>query len=98
MPVLFYRHKRRNVTAKATGLVRKIDDLGRVVIPAEIRRIMGIGEKNPIEIYIEFDKIILKKYEQTCTFCGTSEDLRSYQGKIVCKKCTEEVYKNIQTV
>ncbi|MDF9406907.1 MAG: Transition state regulatory protein AbrB [Pelotomaculum sp. PtaB.Bin013] len=83
---------------KATGLVRKIDDLGRVVIPAEIRRIMGIDEKNPIEIYTEFDKIILRKYEPTCTFCGTTIDVQSYQGKIVCRKCVQEVFDNVKAV
>lgn len=94
----FIEKKRRNVTARATGLVRKIDDLGRVVIPAEIRRIMDIDEKSPIEIYTEFDKIILRKYRPTCTFCGATSDVRSYQGKIVCQKCVKEVFESISAI
>lgn len=83
---------------KATGLVRKIDDLGRVVIPAEIRRIMGIDEKNPIEIYIEFDKIVLKKYEPTCTFCAATNEVQIYHGKQVCRKCAEELSAMVKVV
>lgn len=83
---------------KATGLVRKIDDLGRVVIPAEIRRIMGIDEKNAIEIYTEFDRIILRKYEPTCTFCGATTEVQIYHGKQVCRKCAEDLFSSIRAV
>ncbi|MDD3654084.1 MAG: AbrB/MazE/SpoVT family DNA-binding domain-containing protein [Desulfotomaculaceae bacterium] len=77
---------------KAVGMVRKIDDLGRIVLPAELRRVMGIGEKDPLEIYTEADKIILKKYEPACVFCGNTVDVQIYRGKMVCRECAEAVY------
>lgn len=79
-------------------MVRKIDDLGRVVLPAELRRVMGIGEKDPLEIYTEADKIILKKYEPACVFCGSTVGVQIYRGKMVCKECAEAVFENMKAV
>jgi len=59
---------------KATGIVRKVDELGRIVLPIELRRTLGIDEKDPLEIYVDQEKIILKKYEPACVFCGNASD------------------------
>ncbi|ACL69393.1 AbrB/MazE/SpoVT family DNA-binding domain-containing protein [Halothermothrix orenii] len=76
---------------KATGIVRKIDDLGRVVIPKELRRTMNIEKKDPMEIYVDEDTIILKKYEPACIFCGNAENTIDYMGKFICKDCLNEM-------
>lgn len=76
---------------KSTGIVRKVDELGRVVIPIEIRNKFDIAEKDPIEIYVDGSSIILKKYEPNCIFCGNTKNLISYKDKLVCSKCTEKL-------
>ncbi|MEI8217010.1 MAG: AbrB/MazE/SpoVT family DNA-binding domain-containing protein [Eubacteriales bacterium] len=76
---------------KATGMVRKVDNLGRVVLPIELRRNLGIDIKDPLEIYVEGDTIILKKYEPACIFCGNAKNLSGIHGKIVCKDCINEL-------
>ena len=73
---------------KSTGIVRKVDELGRVVIPIELRRTLGIDEKDALEIYVDSEKIILKKYEPACVFCGNADDIQNYRGKNVCKECS----------
>ena len=72
---------------KATGIVRKVDELGRIVIPIELRNKLDIAIKDPIEIFVEGSSIILKKYEPNCIFCGCSKELTSYKDKLVCSKC-----------
>lgn len=72
---------------KATGIVRKVDELGRIVIPIELRNKLDIAIKDPIEIFVEGSSIILKKYEQNCIFCASSKELTSYKDKLVCSKC-----------
>ena len=74
---------------KSTGIVRRVDELGRIVIPMELRRLLGIGEKDPLEIYVDGDLIILRKYvpSQACIFCGNANDVINYKGKNVCKEC-----------
>jgi transcriptional pleiotropic regulator of transition state genes len=76
---------------KSTGIVRKVDELGRVVIPIEIRNKFDIMEKDPIEIYVEGSTIILKKFEPNCTFCGSTKNLIEYKDKLVCSKCAEKL-------
>lgn len=76
---------------KSTGIVRKVDELGRVVIPIEIRNKFDIAEKDPIEIYVEGSSIILKKFEPNCVFCGSSKDLVEYKDKLICSKCAESI-------
>ena len=73
---------------KSTGIIRRVDELGRVVIPMEIRNQFNIVEKDPIEIYVEGSCIVLKKYEPNCIFCGNTKNLVEYKGKLVCDKCT----------
>lgn len=72
---------------KSTGIVRKVDELGRVVIPIELRRTLGIEEKDALEIYVDNEKIILKKYEPACIFCGNATDVQHYRGRLVCREC-----------
>ncbi|MFB9276983.1 AbrB/MazE/SpoVT family DNA-binding domain-containing protein [Cohnella cellulosilytica] len=76
---------------KATGIVRKVDELGRIVIPIELRRTMGIGEKDPIEIFVDGERIMLRKYEPTCIFTGSTENLVYFHGKMVSRDCIEEL-------
>lgn len=80
---------------KSTGIVRKVDELGRVVIPIELRRTLGIDEKDALEIYVDDDRIILKKYEPACVFCGHAENVQLFKGKLVCKECVETMNKNL---
>lgn len=80
---------------KSTGVVRKVDELGRIVIPIELRRTMGIEEKDALEIYVDSEKIILKKYEPACIFCGNAEDVVNYKGKNLCKSCLTELSKQV---
>ena len=72
---------------KSTGMVRRVDELGRVVIPKEIRDKLDIQEKDPIEIYVDGTSIVLKKVQSNCIFCGSTKDLIEYKDKLLCKKC-----------
>lgn len=76
---------------KSTGIVRKVDELGRVVIPIELRRTLQISEKDALEIYVDGEKIILKKYEPACIFCGNADGVRIYHDKNICVNCLEEM-------
>lgn len=78
---------------KSTGIVRKIDELGRVVLPIELRRTLDIDIKDPLEIYVDNSSIILKKYAPACVFCGDADDIINFKGKNVCKKCIKELSK-----
>ena len=80
---------------KATGVNRKIDGLGRIVIPMEIRNKLNISEKDPLEIHVEGQTIVLQKFEPDCTFCGSSKNVVEYKGKNICEKCIAEL-KNIK--
>ena len=81
---------------KSTGIVRKLDELGRVVIPIELRNQFHIIEKDPIEIFVDGSSIVLKKYEEHCIFCNASENLIEYKGKLVCKNCIMKISDNIE--
>ena len=72
---------------KSTGIVRKVDELGRIVLPIEMRRTLDIAERDSLEIYVEGDSIILKKYQPACIFCGGVKDLVGIEGKNVCPEC-----------
>ncbi|MBQ1489858.1 MAG: AbrB/MazE/SpoVT family DNA-binding domain-containing protein [Eubacterium sp.] len=76
---------------KATGIVRPVDALGRVVIPVELRRNLGIKTDDSLEIFVDGQYIMLKKYEPACIFCGEVEGVRQIRGKNVCAKCIEEL-------
>ena len=76
---------------KSTGIVRKVDELGRIVLPIELRRTLDSAERDELEIYLDDDKVILKKYEPSCIFCGSACGLVTYQGKNVCMECIENM-------
>ena len=76
---------------KSTGIVRKVDELGRIVLPIELRRTLDIAEKDSLEIYVDDNRIILKKYEPTCIFCGSSKDVITFKGKNICPACLNEL-------
>lgn len=76
---------------KSTGIVRKVDELGRIVLPIELRRTLDIAEKDALEIYVEGSSIILKKYRPNCIFCDSSKDIITFKGKNVCPKCLKEL-------
>lgn len=76
---------------KSTGIVRHIDELGRIVVPKELRKKLGIANTDPVEIYVEEDKIILKKYIPVCHFCGSTEELVEYREKNICSSCINEL-------
>lgn len=78
---------------KNTGIVRRLDELGRITLPIELRRNLDIGEKDPIEIYVSEDMIILKKFAPVDTFTGSTDDLIEFHGKMVSKKSVEELAK-----
>lgn len=72
---------------KSTGIVRKVDELGRIVLPIELRRTLDIEEKDELEIFVEGQGIMLKKYEPTCVFCSSAKSIFSFNGKNVCREC-----------
>ena len=72
---------------KSTGLVRKVDELGRIVLPIELRRTLGIEEKDRIEIFVDGESIILRKYQPACIFCDNAKDIINYKGKNICPDC-----------
>ena len=76
---------------KATGIVRKMDQLGRLVIPKETRKMFNLNEGEPVEIFTDGDKIIIKKYNPGCQCCGDMKDVKEYKGIKICKKCLNEL-------
>lgn len=79
---------------KTTGIVRKLDELGRITLPIELRRTLGVSDKDALEISVEDDKIILNKYEPACIFTGEKEDLVEFCGKKISKKSIIELAKS----
>ena len=76
---------------KSTGVVRNVDALGRVVIPKELRKTLDIDLKEPLEVFVDSEKIILQKYEPGCVFCKNAEETIEFNGKNVCKECALEI-------
>lgn len=76
---------------KSTGIVRRVDELGRVVLPIELRRTLEIEERDSLEIMLEDDRIVLRKYQPTCIFCGAEDDLLEYRNKRLCGNCLKEI-------
>ena len=76
---------------KSTGIVRRMDELGRVVIPIEIRNKFDIKVKDPVEIFVDGSNIVLKKYEPNCVFCGNTKNLIEYSDKLICNKCAKKI-------
>ena len=78
---------------KATGIVRKLDPLGRIVIPKELRDTLEIKHEDPVEIFVDGQDIILRKYEPFCVFCGETGEIVNFEGKKLCKKCIKKISK-----
>lgn len=78
---------------KSTGIVRQIDKLGRVVLPVELRRKLDIDQDSSLEIFVDGDNIVLKKYQPACVFCGEASDVVSYKGRNICRACLMELGK-----
>lgn len=78
---------------KATGIVRRVDDLGRLVVPVELRRTLGIESGDPLEVYVEGESVIFKKYEPACIFCGEAGNTMEFKDKVICYECLETVKK-----
>lgn len=76
---------------KSTGIVRKVDELGRVVLPIELRRTLDIAERDALEIFVDGEKIILKKYAPACIFCGEADGVSQFKGKNICEDCKTEL-------
>lgn len=76
---------------KSTGIVRKVDELGRIVLPIELRRTLEIADRDPLEIYVEGSSIVLKKYRPTCIFCDSAKNLSVFSGKNICGKCLKSL-------
>ena len=76
---------------KSTGIVRRVDELGRVVLPIELRRNLDIEIRSPLEIYVDGDLIILRKYEPACIFCGEAKDVVNFKDRIICNDCLKEI-------
>ena len=76
---------------KATGIVRKVDELGRIVLPIELRRTLNIDIRDPLEIYVDGESIMLKKYQPACIFCGSSKDVEVFREKNICPVCKKEL-------
>ena len=78
---------------KSTGIVRKVDELGRIVIPIELRRTLDINIKDALEIFVDGSYVVLKKYEPACVFCGNAKDVSNFKGKNICPDCLTEIKK-----
>lgn len=78
---------------KSTGIIRNVDNLGRIVIPIEIRNKLGIQIKDPLEIFVDGSSVILKKYNSSCIFCGSNKDLIKYNDHLICAKCRDKIAK-----
>ena len=76
---------------RKTGIIRRLDQLGRVVLPIELRRGLDWNEHDRIEIFVEDDRVVLQKYEPNCLFCGGTKDLKEFRGKQVCARCAEKI-------
>ena len=95
---LGYRKKKRSIRErkcfthmKSTGIVRRVDELGRIVLPIELRRTLNIAEKDSLEIYVDGSSIMLKKYQPACIFCDSAKDISVFKGKNICSVCLKEL-------
>ena len=80
---------------KSTGIIRRIDALGRVVLPMELRRSLGWREQDRVEIFTEGEQVVLRRFEPNCSFCGRGEELTEFHGKPVCAKCIRELQRQL---
>lgn len=80
---------------KSTGIVRKVDELGRIVLPIELRRTLDIAERDSLEIYVDGSSIVLRKYQPACVFCDDAKNVISFKGKNVCPNCIKMLMQEI---
>jgi transcriptional pleiotropic regulator of transition state genes len=80
---------------KTRGILRRVDQVGRIVIPMRLRRKMGIQIHDSVELFVEDDRVVIMKYKPTCVFCCSSEEVTDYLGKSVCKMCLTEISKRV---
>lgn len=80
---------------KSTGIVRRVDELGRIVLPIELRRTLDIAEKDSLEIYVDSEQIILKKYLPACIFCNNASNVIVYKNKNICSECIEDMKETV---
>lgn len=76
---------------RPTGIVRKIDELGRIVLPAELRSALSLEPRDSLEIYVDGEQIVLKKYEPSCIFCGEADEVITFRNKRICRECLKKV-------
>lgn len=81
---------------KSTGITRQVDSLGRVVLPKELRNVMDIRMDDPVEVFVDDDRIILRKFMRNCIFCGDGSDVQFYRDIAVCRKCAEDLSKKVR--
>lgn len=80
---------------KTIGIVRSLDNLGRIIVPRELRNTLGIKEDDPVEVFTDGECIVLKKYEPGCTFCGELDDTKIFRDKRVCAQCIKQMRESI---
>lgn len=80
---------------KNTGIVRKLDELGRITLPIELRRTLGIEDREPLEIFVDGDTICLKAHREKCQHCDSTEDLVAFRGKDICRTCITLIKENL---
>ena len=85
------RHTGRRYIVKSTGIVRRVDELGRIVLPIEMRRTLDIAERDSLEIYVDGSSVILKKYAPSCIFCNEDTGIHTFHGKNICANCLSEL-------
>ena len=74
-----------------TGIVRRVDPVGRVVIPMEIRRTLGISPGDPMEILVQGEEIVIRRFAEVCAFCGNKKNLKSFKGRKICETCRKKI-------
>ena len=81
---------------QSTGIVRRVDELGRIVIPMELRKILDISPRDSLEIFTDSGNIILRKYEPQCIFCSNSESVRKFKDKNICEDCLKTISRDLK--
>ncbi len=95
LPYMVAAGKKGDICMKSTGIVRKVDELGRIVLPIELRRTLDIAEKDALEIYVDGSAIVMKKYQPACIFCDDASNIITYKGKNICRSCIQLLEKQL---
>ncbi len=90
--------EKRGEGMKATGVIRRVDELGRVVLPMELRRELDIGERDPLEVSLEGEAIVLRKAIRRCIFCGREQPVLEYRGKRLCAACLQDLHDEAEEI